>query len=136
MVPQAVYAAGTAYTLTNTAALVDFGTTDPTLTLGLTMPYKLRASVKIDYVGATFAANQVITLKLRKTSGTPADIANSTITLTTEILTTITKTMGVFQLPEVTFAATAADVVQIWASVDTVPSAGSLQITAASLIAD
>lgn len=136
IVPQSVYAAGTAHTLTNTAALVDFGTTDPSLTLGQTMPYKLRASVKIDYVGATFAANQIITLKLRKTSGTPADIANSTTTLTTEIITTITKTMGIFQLPEITFSATAADVVQLWASIDTVPAAGSIQITAASIIAD
>jgi predicted secreted protein len=136
IVPKSVYASGTPYTLTNISALVDFGTIDPTLTLEETKFYKIRAGIKIEYVGATLAANQVITLKLRKTSGTPADIPNSSTTLTTEILTTITKTMGVFPLPEVVCFLAVSDIIQIWASIDVVPSAGSIQISAASIVAD
>jgi hypothetical protein len=61
-----VNALGTAYTLTATEAKIDFGTTDPNVTLTSGGNYLLKALARVDLVGATFAANRIVTLKLRK----------------------------------------------------------------------
>ena len=47
---RSVYASGTAYSVTNSSAAVDFGTTDPSLTLTLPGTYLLFARVDVDKV--------------------------------------------------------------------------------------
>lgn len=74
----AAYAAGTAYTLTATPAALDFGTTDPVISLGQAGTYLILASVTEDAAGAV--ANYVSTYKLRRTNNTAADVTGSTIT--------------------------------------------------------
>lgn len=134
--PLTVYAAGTAYQFTNTAALLNFGTTDPSLTLTSAGVYLLLARVRVDYTGATFAAVRTVTLKIRRTNNTAADIANSTIQAQTEIITTLTYTLGVIDLPPIVYTTTNNnDVLEIWGDVDTVPTAGSLDAVEASLVA-
>lgn len=134
--PLTVYAAGTAYQLTATPALLNFGTTDPSLTLTSPGVYLLLARVRVDYTGATFAAVRTGTLKIRRTNNTAADIANSTIQFQTEIITTLTYTLDVLTLPPIVYTTTNSnDVLEIWGDISVVPTAGSLDTVEASLVA-
>lgn len=131
-----VYAAGTAYQLTNTAALLDFGTTDPSLTITVAGTYLILARVRYDYNAATFAAVRTITTKLRRTNNTPADLTNGSSGWITEIITTLSYTAMIQELPPVVYVtANTDDVIQIWGSIDTVPSAGSLDAVEAEIVA-
>jgi len=131
----AAYASGTAYALTATPAALVFGTTSPNLTLDKAGTYLLSGRINLQYAGATFAANQTVTLKLRRTNNTAADLTNGTTTVTTRIITTITDELGSISLPPVLYAATAGDVISIFASVAATPSAGALNATDASIVA-
>lgn len=125
------YAAGSAYSLTATPALLDFGTTDPSITLTANANYRLTGGCVIQYNGATFAANQTVTIKLRKTSGTAADVTNAVRGIITEVITTGTKHFAIVELPPVTYSTTTADVIQLWGDVAATPSAGSLDVVSA-----
>jgi hypothetical protein len=132
----AAYAAGTAYTLTNTSAAIDFGTTDPSITLTKAGTYLLLASATVQLVAASFAANQAVTIKARRTNNTPADVTNAVGALGTGVRVTITEGLGVIQLPAVLYTTTAiTDVVTLFGDVAAAPSAGSIQVTAASIVA-
>ena len=134
--PLSVYATGTVYTLTNASAGVDFGTIDPIVTLNAVGTYALRARVKVALNGATFAANRTLTLKLRRTNNTAADVASSTTTYIVPIVATITNTLAIIDLPEVFYTtALTTDTIQIFSDISTVPSAGSITIDEASIIA-
>ena len=131
-----VYAAGTAYQLTNTAALLDFGTTDPSLTITSPGVWLILARARIDYTGATFAAVRTGTLKLRRTNNTAADLTNSQTQFLTEIITTLTYTLGIIDLPPVVYTTTNSDdVIQVWGDISVVPSAGSIDASEASIVA-
>lgn len=134
--PLSVYAAGTAYTLTSTPAALDFGTTDPVLVIDQPGTYSIRSTVTLNYVAATFAASQAVTLKLRRTNNTPADLVGSTLVVNTAIITTQTFTFGTFNLPEVIYTTVNAnDSITLFGSVAVVPGAGALNATAASIVA-
>lgn len=131
-----VYAAGTAYSLTDTSAALDFGTTDPSIVLDKAGTYLLIANVNLLYNAATFAASETVTLKLRRTNNTAADVANSSLVLATDIITTLTYTFGAVSLPAVFYTTTNVDdAITIFGDVSTAPGAGSLDATAASIIA-
>jgi hypothetical protein len=132
---QSAYASGTVYTLTATPALVDFGTTDPAITIPAGGAFVLTGGLNVKYVGATYAANQTCTVKLRKTSGTAADVTSATRTITLRIVTTITDDAGYVTIPPTVFNATAGDVIQVWASVSATPSAGSVTVDSAEILA-
>ncbi len=120
--------------MTNAAALLDFGTTDPTVTLDLAGTYKIDFRARFENVGATFAASRLLTLKLRKTSGTPADVTNSTVLFNTPIITTLTSTLCTLN-GSVIYTATAGDVLSLYGLIGTVPSAGTLTCDEASIVA-
>lgn len=131
-----VYAAGTAYSLTATPALLDFGTTDPSLVISGAGTWLISARVRLDYNAATFAAVRTATLKLRRTNNTAADLANSSTSLKTQIITLLTYTAGIIDLPQVIYTTTNTDdIIQIFGSVDVVPTAGSFDTVEASIIA-
>jgi len=131
-----VYAAGTAYQLTNTAALLNFGTTDPSLTITSAGVWLLLARARIDYTGATFAAVRTGTLKLRRTNNTAADLANSSGQFLTDIITTLTYTLGVIDLQPIIYTTTNNnDVIELWGDINTVPTAGSIDAVEASIVA-
>lgn len=135
-VAQSVYAAGTPYQLTQTPALLTFGTTSPSLVLGNPGTYLLIARVVLNYNAATFAASRVATLKLRRINNTAADLPNSSITANTDIITLITSTMGAFPFaPVIYMTQNNNDNIQIFGDVATVPTAGSLDAAAAEIIA-
>lgn len=133
---QSVYGAGTSYQLTATAAKVDLGTTDPSLTITAAGTYLILAQFRIDYTGATFAASRTVTLKLRRTNNTAADLTNASLSLGTAVVTTFTGTFdtGMIWVP-IYVTANATDVIEMWGSVSVVPTAGSLDVVNASIIA-
>ena len=131
-----VYAVGTAYQLTNTAALLNFGTTDPVITITKPGTYLLLSRAELDYNGATFAASRTVTLKLRRTNNTAADVANALLTVGTEIVTTVTNTFGDFALPPVIYTTVNSnDIIQLFGDVSVVPTAGSLDAVSADIVA-
>jgi hypothetical protein len=132
--PVSIVAAGTAYSLTNTSAALDFGTTDPVLTIPAAGTWLIFATAQLDYNGATFAASRTVTLKLRRTNNTAADIASRT--LKTQVITTLTFTMGVYPIaPQLYTTTNTDDSLSIFGDVSVVPTAGSLDAVAASIVA-
>lgn len=134
--PLSVYAAGTVYSLTNTAALLDFGTTDPSLTINAAGTYLIIARAKLDFNAATFVAVRTTTMKLRRTNNTAADLTNGSVSGKAQIsisAQTFTFTDQAWSVIYTT--ANADDIIQVFGSIDTVPGAGSVDATAASIIA-
>lgn len=131
-----VYAAGTVYALTNTAALVDFGTTDPSLTIDTAGTYILFGNLQLKYNAATFAANQTAVGKLRRTNNTAGDVTNATRTIDLRIITTVTDNAGVIVIPPVIYTtANTNDQIQIFGNVSTAPAAGSVDVVSAEIVA-
>lgn len=129
-------AAGTAYTLTATPAALDFGTTDPAITIAKPGTYRVSGTVTLNYTGATFAASRTVTVKLRRTNNTAADLTGGTLTLATAVVTTVTATFAVIQLPTVVYTTTNTnDAITIFADVSVIPSAGTFDAVAAQVIA-
>lgn len=131
-----VYASGTAATVGSSPALVDFGTTDPSLTISASGKYEMKAQCNVRYVGATYSTDQTITVKLRRTNNTAADISNATHTRDLELVTQFTGSAGQIVLPTIYYDTPRNDdIIQLWASVSATPGAGSVQIDQASITA-
>lgn len=133
--PKVGYGSGSAYALTITAALLNLGTTQPSVTLTDAGTYLLFSRVRLDYTGATFAAARTVTLKLRCVNNTIADVPNAITDFVTDVTTTETRTMATIPLPVVAYVATAGDVIQAWGSVSVAPTAGSLDAVEAEIVA-
>lgn len=133
--PTVAYAAGTAYTLTTTSSAVAFGTTSPTITLPASGTYMIWPTAKINYVGATFLSSRTITMKLRRTNNTAADVANSSTASQTQVVTLLSFTLGTPAIPVVAYTGSAGDVISMFAGIDVAPTVGSVQVTEASLVA-
>ncbi len=129
-------AAGTAYSLTNTAAAVTFGTTSPAITIPAAGTWRVHGWCHVYFNGATFAADQTVTIKLRRTNNTAGDLTNASVSLHTGIVTTLTATMAVVSWEADDYTTSNSnDSLTIFASVGTTPSAGSLQIDQAKIYA-
>lgn len=132
----AVYAAGTVYSLTNSAAALAFGTTSPTLVINKAGTWLISARVRLDYAGATFAAVRTATLKLRRTNNTAGDLTGATCALKTSIITTLTFSMPNAVIPTVVYTtANTDDSISIFGSLDVVPTAGTLDAVEAEIVA-
>lgn len=132
----ATFASGTAYSLTATPAALTFGTSSPTLVLDKAGTYLLLARVNLKYNGATFAAARTVTLKLRRTNNTPADLTGGSTALTTDIVTTKTFTFSAGMLPPIAVTTTNTnDIITIFGDVSVVPTAGSLDAIEANIVA-
>lgn len=128
-------AVGSVYTLTNAAAAAVFGTTSPSITLPTPGTYLISVRAQTRLVGATFAANRTVTLSLRRTNNTAANLTGGTITGTSSILTLITGTLTDHCWQAVYTTSNNDDVITIFASIDVVPSAGSIVLAEASITA-
>jgi hypothetical protein len=95
--------------------------------------YLLRARLRLDYVGATFAANQTVTLTIRRTNNTAANLASTT--LQTAVVTTVTYGFGEITCDVPYSTAGVSDVIQPFISLSVIPSAGSFNVVEASLTA-
>lgn len=133
---KAIYGAGTAYTITATQAAVVMGTTSPVLVLDKAGIYRISARAQVRLAGATFAASRTVTVKLRRTNNTALDLPNGSGSIITGTTTTATVEGGSVIIPEVIYTtANINDSITLFAGIDTIPSAGSIQIVSASIIA-
>lgn len=127
--PLSVYGTGTAYSLTNTAAAVDFGTTDPVKVLDKAGTYLILAQINLAYNGATVVA-ETATIKVRRTNNTAADISVLPV-LDLPVATTLTNTYGIFQIPPFTYStANTDDSITIFANVSAALGAGTIDAVA------
>lgn len=106
-----------------------------TVTLTAAGTYLILAKCDLLLSGGTTVADRTVTLKLRRMNNTAADLTGGAVTVHTGINTTNT-----ISIPGgywwVVYATTATnDIINILASIDTVPSAGTLDITKASIVA-
>jgi hypothetical protein len=136
--PVTKYGSGTAHTITGASfAAVVFGTSGTQeVTLTTAGTWLLQARARVDYNGATFAAVRTASFKLRRTNNTAGDVTNAATAFKTEIITTLTYTALDVVFPPVTYAtANVDDILQMQVAIDTDPTAGSLQIVEAEIVA-
>lgn len=95
--------------------------------------YILFARVRLDMVGATFSAMRNVTLTLRRTNNTAAN--NGSTSIGTPIVTTVTYGMGEITVMAPYTTVGASDTLQPFISIDTIPSAGQLNVVEASITA-
>ncbi len=132
----ASFAVGSAYSVTNSSAAVTFGTTNPVIRLTTAGTYLLFVPITVQFNGATFGSNATVTLKIRRTNNTAADVSNSTTTFGTGVVTTASGVLTRAQLPLVGYTTSNTDdLLTVYADVSAGPSAGSLQITSCSVLA-
>jgi hypothetical protein len=123
------YGAGTAYALTNTAAAIDFGTTDPALVLDKAGTYLIIGQVNLAYNAATVAA-ETAAFKVRRTNNTAADLS-VVVPIDLPVSTALTYTYGVVQIPPFVYTTTATDdAVTLFANVSAGLGAGTIDATA------
>jgi len=127
-------AAGTAYTLTASYSSVDFGTTDPSITLVAAGNYYLYVNISTAFNAATFAGVQSISVKFRRTSGTPADIGTPR-SQPLPVITALTGAGPSIMVGPFPYTATANDVVTVQAILSATPGAGSVTVDACEITA-
>lgn len=125
----ATYATGTAYALTDTAAAINVGTTDPVIVLNVAGTYLIMAQVNLAYTGATVIA-ETAALKVRRTNNTATDLS-VVVPIDLPVATTLTHTYGVVQIPPFIYTTAATDdSVTIFANVSAALGAGTIDATA------
>lgn len=130
------YAAGTAYNLTSSFAKVDFGTTDPAITITSPGKYLIMAGVRIDYVGATLAAVRDVSVKVRRTNNTAADVPDTSAFIGLQIATLLTAFAARFSLPMVAYeTSNDDDTLELQGMISVVPTFGNVQVTQAFILA-
>jgi len=133
--PQSVIASGTAAVLTNTSKLLDFGTTDPSMTLTNTGTYRLSCILQVEYNAATVVA-ETAAFKLRRTNNTAADLSNTTWTIDLPVATTLTNTYGIITISPIFYSATAGDVLEVWGVVSATLGAGTIDVSRCQFLAE
>lgn len=132
---EAVYGAGSVYNLTDTAAAINLGTTDPVITLGAPGTYLILASAQLEYAAATITT-QLAALKLRRTNNTAADVADSSVSIDLPAATTLTHTVGIFALPPVIYTTTNSDdAISVFGNLSAAAGAGQVTVSDASIVA-
>lgn len=125
----AAFGAGTAYSFTDTAAAVAFGTTSPAIVIPAAGTYRISGQLLIAYTGATVVA-ETATIKIRRTNNTAADLS-AVVVLDLPVATTLTNTYGIFAIPPFTYTTSATDdAVTIFANVSAALGAGTIDATA------
>lgn len=130
------FGTGTEYQLTTTPAAVVMGTSSPDLVLTVAGTWQLFARLRVDYNAATFAAVRTVTATLFRANNTPGNVTSSSASFETEIITTLTYTAEVLSLPPVIYTtANVNDQIQLYASIDVLPSAGNIAVSQCEIIA-
>lgn len=129
------YSAGTVYTLTTSSAKVDFGTTDPSITITTPGTYQISVNIRIQYNGLTTALN-ACNFKLRRTNNTAADLANASTNFNVPAVTLLSGTGGDCDMPSVIYTtANSNDVIELWANRSGGLTLGSIEVAEASIVA-
>lgn len=129
------YSAGTVYTLTTSSAKVDFGTTDPSITITTPGTYQISVNIRIQYNGLTTALN-ACNFKLRRTNNTAADLINASTNFNVPAVTLLSGTGGDCDMPSVIYTtANSNDVIELWANRSGGLTLGSIEVAEASIVA-
>jgi len=132
-----VYASGAVYSLTAVSALLGFGGTTPLVVIPYRGVWKITATCRLNYTAATLAANQTVTLKLRRTNNGPADLANATASLTTRVIAApTTDNVGMALIEVVYETENDNDQIELWGSIDVIPGAGTIDAVEAKIVAE
>jgi hypothetical protein len=125
---------GTAYTLTNSNALLHQGTSDPTVTLTISGTYKITAVVYVEYAAATITT-QTLTLNIYRQNNTPV-VLQASPAFRLDPVTTTTKDVcyTLFTFYYTTTATT--DVIQLWGQLSAGPSAGNMTVIGSQITAE
>lgn len=119
-----------AYTVTATPTQI----TGVSCVLGLAGRYLITARARFDANSATFADSRTITSYLYDASAA-ALVANTTKAVKTPVLTTETQTLPAYDADVVYDAADDNAVIQMFTSVSVIPSAGTLTVEEAEIVA-
>ncbi len=133
--PTSAVGSGTAYVMTATRALLALGTTTPSITIPSAGTWLITARARLNYNGATFAAVKAVTIALHRTNNTPIELSNSGAILPIQIVTTYTEDAGTVVITYYYTTTNANDIIQVWGSVSTIPSAGTLDCDNAEIYA-
>lgn len=125
---------GAGFGLSTVSSAVVGGTTSPVVALPTSSQYLIRGRAQVELLGATFAANQTVNIKIRNTTQS-ADVSGATATITLPVVTTVTETVGMFEFSSFYSPVSAGDSLTIFASVSVLPSAGSVIISNANVTA-
>jgi hypothetical protein len=131
-----VYASGTVYALTNTMQKVDFGTTDPAITIPSPGTYILHVNVRLGYNGLVSLTSRTAELKLRRTNNTASDVPNSvTRFLTPVAAVALTTSAGDCDVPTIKYTTTNSnDVIELWGNLSGASLSG-VEVQEASIVA-
>lgn len=127
-------AAGTVYTMTASQALIDFGTTDPTITIANAGTYLIWGFAHLKLNAATIT-NQTATVKMRRTNNTATDLTGGTTTAVLPIATTSTLDGGYLMTPVVVYTATAGDIISLFGALSGAAGAGTVTCVEANICA-
>lgn len=132
----AAYASGSVYALTTTSQKIDFGTTDPVITIPAAGTYLILSNLKIEYSGLTTLATQTCSFKLRRTNNTAADISNASSSFNVPIVTLLTQTAGDADISAVIYTTSNSnDVIEMWGNRGASISAGAINVGEAWIVA-
>lgn len=137
---QAAFGLGQTITSAYVAGLTQDITATPTLAAGASITpaaaglYLIFARATVDIAGATFAASRAVTLKVRNvTAG--SDVTNSSAIKNTQITTTTGYPSHDWETNPVIATLAAAQQIQLFVSISVVPTAGTIRVTEAAIIA-
>lgn len=135
--PLWVYADGAApVVLTATDIQLAFSVTPPDLVITTAGSWVLFGTAKFRYAGAEWAANATLTMKLRKTTGTAADLILRTFQLPIIAHPGPTNDAFVIALPPVLFhTANTTDNISLRAYLSAIPDAHDFSVAEASIFA-
>lgn len=123
------YGVGTAYSLTNTQAAINLGTTDPVIVVDVPGTYLIQAQAHLSRAGATVVA-ETASIKVRRTNNTPADLSPAPV-IDLPVSTTLTDTLGLFVIPPFIYrTANINDALSIFGAVSAALGAGTIDVTA------
>lgn len=131
-----VVAAGTAYTLTTSTAAVDFGTTDPVLTIANAGTYSIYVNIQTSFVGLSYTAAQSADFKLRRTNNTAADLTGSLFSGQIPVQTLQTALGPSVSIGPIKYTtALTTDTITVFGSISAAVGAGSVTATACTITA-
>jgi hypothetical protein len=136
----AIYGAGTAYTLTAALAAVILGTTSPVLVLPNAGTYVLFGRARFDTSGQAVTNNIFLTTQLYCTNNTVGAVSNTTRSVhiaSTQGVTGLpaTYTAALVTIPPVVYTATAGDNITLYAAMNTLTLSGGMTCVDADIFA-
>lgn len=127
---------GTAYTLTQSSAKIDFGTSDPTITIPEAGTYLIFTNIKIEYSGLTTVL-QTCNFKLRRTNNTATDLTGAVTNVPIGAATLLTGTGPDTDMKVVKYTTTNNnDVIELWGNRQNgIGITGSINVSESSVLA-